>query len=53
MGIRKELHLQRNGAWTTMPLAKYTLTRDPEKKKKKKKKKKREKEKEKLCDWLK
>jgi hypothetical protein len=31
MGIRKELHLQRNGATTTMPLAKYTLTRDQEK----------------------
>jgi hypothetical protein len=28
MGIRKELHLQRNGATTMMPLAKYTLTRD-------------------------
>jgi hypothetical protein len=31
MGIRKELHLQRNGATTTMPLAKYTLTRDQKK----------------------
>jgi hypothetical protein len=38
MGIRKELHLQTNGAAITMPLAKYTLTKD---------------EKKKLCDWLK
>ena len=28
MGIRKELHLQTNGATITMPLATYTLTRD-------------------------
>jgi hypothetical protein len=32
MGIRKELHLQRNGTKVTMPLAKYTLTRDQKKK---------------------
>ncbi|GLT54438.1 hypothetical protein SLA2020_276370 [Shorea laevis] len=38
MGIRKELHLLTNGAATTMPLAKYTLTKD---------------EKKKFCDWLK
>ena len=31
MGIRKELHVQPNGATYRMPLAKYTLTRDEKK----------------------
>jgi hypothetical protein len=38
MGIRKELHLQTNGAARSMPLVKYTLTQDKKKT---------------LCDWLK
>jgi hypothetical protein len=38
MGIRKELHMQPNGATYRMPLVKYTLTRD---------------EKKSLCEWLK
>ena len=38
MGIHKQLHLQTNGANTTMPLATYTLTRDENKW---------------LCEWLK
>jgi hypothetical protein len=38
MGIRKDLHLQTNGATTTMTVAVYTLTRD---------------EKNQLCEWLK
>jgi hypothetical protein len=38
MSIRKELHLQTNGATTKMPIAAYTLTRD---------------EKNRLCEWLK
>jgi hypothetical protein len=31
MSICKELHLQRNGSKVTMPLAKYTSTRDQKK----------------------
>jgi hypothetical protein len=38
MGIRKDLHLQTNGATTTMPVTAYTLTRN---------------EKNRICEWLK